>query len=137
MEDPQVRFEPRPWGDVDTPYIAIGGDARVREMADRFYDRIDASSPSLRAMLPKNDSTSRTKLYEFLSGWMGGPSLYIEKRGHPRLRMRHFPFAIGQAEVDEWIRCMDETMDEMGIEGQLRTFLDAQFTQSANHMRNR
>ena len=62
-------------------------------------DRVDASAPVLRAMLPKDDSVSRTKLYEFLSGWMGGPNLYIEKRGHPRLRMRHFPFAIGRDEV--------------------------------------
>ena len=126
----------KPWGDSATPYEELGGDARVRELVDRFYDIVDASAPTLRAMLPKNDSTSRTKLYEFLSGWMGGPPLYIEKRGHPRLRMRHFPFAIGLAEVEEWLRCMGQAMDEAGIDGQLRVYLDEQFHRSAHWMRN-
>lgn len=125
-----------PWGEGKTPYEAIGGDARVRLLADTFYDRIDASAPTLRAMLPKNDAISRDKLHEFLSGWMGGPQLYVEKRGHPRLRMRHFPFAIGVAEVEEWLRCMGEAMDEIGVDGQLRTFLDERFNHSAHWMQN-
>lgn len=126
-----------PWGNCATPYDELGGDARVRELVDRFYDIVDASAPTLRAMLPKDDSGSRTKLYEFLSGWMGGPPLYIEKRGHPRLRMRHFPFAIGLTEVEEWLRCMGEAMDELEIEGRLRVYLDEQFHRSAHWMRNK
>ena len=59
------------------PYDEIGGDGTVRELADAFYDRVDASAPVLRAMLPRDDSISRTKLYEFLSGWMGGPNLVL------------------------------------------------------------
>lgn len=127
----------RPWGDGATPYEAIGGDAVVRRLVETFYDRVDDSAPTLRAMLPKDDSVSRQKLYEFLSGWLGGPPLYIEKRGHPRLRMRHFPFAIGLEEVDEWLRCMNEALDEVGVTGQLRTYLDEQFHRSAHWMRNR
>ena len=127
----------RPWGEAATPYEAIGGDAAVRRLADLFYDRIDASAPTLRAMLPRNDTTSRQKLYEFMSGWMGGPNLYMEKRGHPRLRMRHFPFEIGRAEVEEWLRCMGEALDELGVAGPLRSYLDGQFTQSASWMQNR
>lgn len=127
----------RPWGEAATPYEAIGGDAAVRRLCHAFYDRIDATAPTLRAMLPRNDAGSRQKLYEFLSGWMGGPALYVAKRGHPRLRMRHSPFAIGEAEVEEWLRCMGEALDEIGVSGPLRGFLDAQFHQSAHWMRNR
>lgn len=126
-----------PWGDGETPYDAIGGDRRVRELADTFYDTVDASAPTLRAMLPRDDAVSRDKLYEFLSGWMGGPQLYVEKRGHPRLRMRHFPFAIGVAEVEEWLRCMGEALDALGVDGPLRSFLDERFSHSAHWMRNR
>lgn len=127
----------QPWGDAATPYEAIGGDTVVRSLVEHFYDRVDASAPTLRAMLPKDDTISRQKLYEFLSGWMGGPALYIEKRGHPRLRMRHFPFAIGLDEVHEWLRCMNEALDEVGVSGRLRTYLDEQFHRSAHWMRNR
>jgi hemoglobin len=126
-----------PWGREATPYEAIGGDAAVRSLVEAHYDRIDGTAPSLRAMLPADDSGSRQKLYEFLSGWLGGPPLYVAKRGHPRLRMRHFPFPIGEAEVAEWLRCMGEALDEQGIEGDLRAFLDEQFSLSAHHLRNR
>ena len=127
----------QPWGDAATPYLELGGDERVRELVEHFYDRVDESAPTLRAMLPKNDSISRQKLYEFLSGWMGGPPLYMEKRGHPRLRMRHFPFEIGLPEVEEWLRCMHEAMNELEIAGRLRTYLDGQFHRSAHWMRNK
>lgn len=131
------RSTPLPWGAAPSPYEEIGGETAVRELAERFYDRIDAGAPTLRAMLPSDDSVSRQKLYEFLSGWMGGPDLYVEKRGHPRLRMRHFPFQIGVDEVAEWLRCMGEAMDELAVTGPLRTFLDDRFAQSAHWMRNR
>lgn len=109
----------------------------MRRLADAFYDRIDASAPTLRAMLPRDDSGSRTKLYEFLSGWMGGPNVYIEKRGHPRLRMRHLPFAIGVGEVEEWLRCMREAMDDIQVPAPLRAYLDGQFVRAAHWMQNR
>ena len=125
-----------PWGDAATPYEELGGDPAVRTLVDTFYDIIDTESPKLRAMLPTNDAGSRTKLYEFLSGWMGGPPLYIEKRGHPRLRMRHLPFPIGTYEIDEWLRCMGKALDNCEVDGPLRPFLEAQFFQSAHWMRN-
>jgi len=127
----------QPWGDEPTPYAAIGGEAAVLELSNRFYDIVDETAPTLRAMLPKDDSNSRTKLYEFLSGWMGGPPLYMEKRGHPRLRMRHMPYEISLAEVEEWLRCMSRALDECGVSGRLRTYLDEQFLRSAHWMRNR
>jgi hemoglobin len=135
--DPTVRSEPKPWGDAATPYEALGGAEGVRGLVDRFYDRVDASAPTLRAMLPRDDSVSRDKLFEFLSGWTGGPDLYVDKRGHPRLRMRHFPFAIGLDEVEEWLRCMGEALDDCDVRGPLREFLDTRFHQSAHWMRNR
>ena len=128
--------QPNPWGPEATPYEAFGGDDRVRELVERFYDRVDASAPTLRAMLPRDDTLSRQKLYEFLSGWMGGPQLYVNKRGHPRLRMRHLPFPIGNDEVLEWLRCMNEALDELEITGTLRAFLDERLEVSAHWMRN-
>src|SRR5690606_30064062 len=92
----------RPWGDAATVYEAIGGDAAVRRLADAFYDIVEEEAPLLQAMLPANTSISRQKLYEFLSGWMGGPHLYWERRGHPALRMRHAPFPIDDGAATEW-----------------------------------
>ncbi len=135
--DPLARTDTgHPWGNEATPYDAIGGDAGVRTLVEAFYDRIDAESPKLRAMLPRNDSGSRQKLFEYLSGWLGGPNLYVEKHGHPRLRMRHFPFAIGEAEADEWMRCMRLALDDAEISEPARTFLDTRLTPLALHMVN-
>lgn len=126
-----------PWGDAATPYEELGGDAPVRDLVDAFYDIIEEESPVLRDMLPKNTSTSRQKLYEYLSGWLGGPPLYTEKRGHPRLRMRHLPFPIGPDEADEWMRCFRKAMDRTGVEGPIRDFLDSKLEPLAVHMINR
>jgi len=126
----------KPWGRAATPYEEIGGEDAVRRLVETFYDRIDADSPELRAMLPRDDSGSRQKLYEFLSGWLGGPQLYIERRGHPKMRLRHLPFAIGPSEAEEWLRCMGDAMDDCGVDGALRHYLDVRFQQMALHMVN-
>ena len=126
----------KPWGEAATPYEEIGGEDGVRRLVETFYDRVDAESPTLRAMLPRDDTGSRQKLFEFLSGWLGGPQLYIERRGHPRMRLRHLPFAIGAAEAQEWLRCMGEAMDDCGFDGPLRRYLDVRFQQMALHMVN-
>ncbi len=125
-----------PWGPEATPYQAIGGELVVRRLIETFYDRIDAESPILRAMLPRDDSGSRQKLFEYFSGWLGGPDLYVEKRGHPRLRMRHFPFSIGAEEAAEWMRCMRIAMDETGLSGELQAYLDTRLAALADHMQN-
>lgn len=126
------------FGLQNTPYEALGGDARVRTLVDTFYDHMDADEAfaGIRGLHPASLASSREKLYEFLSGWLGGPNLYIEKRGHPRLRGRHMPFAIGVSERDQWLACMARAMDDCGITGELRTFLDARFAHVANFMRN-
>ena len=83
-----------------TPYELIGGEAKVRELVDRFYDYMDteAEAQTVRQLHAKSLKSSREKLFLFLSGWLGGPDLYIQKYGHPMLRRRHLPFAIGRRE---------------------------------------
>lgn len=124
------------FGPHNSPFDAIGGETEVRALVDAFYDRIARESPAVRALHPEDDSESRQKLFEFLVGWLGGPPLYIEKRGHPRLRMRHAPFRIDQHAVDEWLRCMSLAMDDRTITGPLRDFLTERLSHTANFMRN-
>ena len=130
----------QPWGDEATPYEAIGGDAAVRELSNRFYDIVEETAPTLRAMLPKDDSISRTKLYEFLSGWMGGPPLYMEKRGHPRLRMRHMPFTVGPLERDRWLlhraAAVERVCAERSVPEDIAEEMMAYFVPAAEHLRN-
>ncbi len=127
---------PGGFGPERTPYDAIGGDTEVRALVDAFYDHVQSDSPHVRGMHPEDDTTSRQKLYEFLSGWLGGPPLYIERHGHPRLRMRHAPFPIDGKAVEEWLMCMSAAMDDRGIEGELRAFLDERFSHVAHFMKN-
>jgi len=126
-----------PWGEAPTPYEEIGGAERVRGLAEAFYDVIEEESPTLRAMLPASTRNTRQKFFMYMSGWLGGPSLYEEKWGHPRLRMRHLPFSIGGEEAAEWLRCMRIAMTRAGIAEPLRSFLDERLAQLALHMRNR
>ncbi len=79
----------RPWGDAATPYEELGGAEPLRALVDCFYDHIRADSPRLSSLHPADDTNSRRNLFEYLSGWMGGPNLYTQRKGHPRLRMRH------------------------------------------------
>jgi hemoglobin len=122
-----------------TPYEEIGGDAKVREMVDRFYDLmdLDPAYAGIRKLHPPSMETSREKLYMFLSGWMGGPGLYMEKYGHPMLRARHLPFPIAISERDQWMDCMKRAMEAVGVEEGLRQGLYNAFSQTADWMRNR
>ena len=126
-----------PWGPEATPYEALGAEEGVRSLVEAFYDRIDLESPVLRAMLPRDDSTSRRKLFEYLSGWLGGPDLYVNERGHPRLRMRHLPFAIGEEEAREWMRCMGLAMEDAGVRADVERYLASRLGDLASHMVNR
>ncbi len=126
-----------PWGEAVTPFEEIGGADAVRALAHAFYDVIEEESPRLREMLPANTSRTREKFSMYLSGWLGGPPLYEERWGHPRLRMRHMPFDIGRFEADEWMRCMRLALNRSGVESPLKVFLDERFEQLADHMRNK
>lgn len=122
-----------------TPYEAIGGEAAVAALSDRFYALMDSvpQFAGIRAMHPAELRESRDKLFMFLSGWLGGPDLYVQNVGHPMLRRRHLPFAIGEAERDQWVACMMLAMEEVGIEPALRQRLLQSFFNTADFMRNR
>lgn len=137
MPDDPARSAERPWGDAPSPYLQIGGATGVRDLVDAFYDLIESESPVLRAMLPDDTSESRDKLFEFLSGWMGGPPLYWERRGHPALRMRHAPFAIGSYEAEEWTRCMSAAVEGLTLSEELSRFLVGELGRAALQLRNR
>lgn len=123
---------------VPTHYEQLGGDAGIRRLVDRFYDLMDTApeATAVRRLHATSLKVSRDKLYKFLSGWTGGPDLYVQEHGHPRLRMRHFPFAIAARERDEWLWCMDRALDEHEMPDDLRQFLKQRFHQLADHMRN-
>ena len=122
----------------DTPYQWAGGEATVRALVDRFYDLMDLESAykELRAVHGPDLSSARDKLFWFLSGWLGGPQAYTDRFGHPRLRMRHMPFAIGILERDQWLACMAQAMRETGLDPALRERLENSFFQTADWMRN-
>ena len=120
-------------------YGLIGGAEKLREMVDRFYDlmELEPEFSGIRILHPTPINSSRDKLFWFLSGWMGGPDLYIEQFGHPRLRARHLPFSIGVSERDQWLRCMAWAMQDVGIEEGLQQHLMTSFYQTADWMRNK
>jgi hemoglobin len=120
-------------------YQLIGGADKLRDMVDRFYDlmELEPEFAGIRVMHPTPIDSSRDKLFWFLSGWMGGPNLYIEQFGHPRLRARHLPFSIGVSERDQWLRCMAWAMQDVGIEAGLQEHLMTSFYQTADWMRNK
>lgn len=125
--------------DTQTPYELLGGENGVRELVDRFYDYMDAesSAQTVRDMHAKTLRVSRDKLFMFLSGWLGGPDLYIQQYGHPRLRARHLPFSIGEAERDQWMHCMRLALADMSLDEVLKQKLEQAFWATADHMRNR
>ena len=108
-------------------------------MVDRFYDlmELEPEFALIRSLHPTPMDGSRDKLYWFLSGWMGGPDLYIEQFGHPRLRARHLPFAIASPERDQWLRCMAWAMQDVGVEQTLQVRLMQSFYETADWMRNK
>lgn len=122
-----------------TPYQRIGGEPTVRELVDRFYDYMDRlpEAAEVRRLHAKSLKGSREKLFLFLSGWLGGPSLYVERFGHPRLRARHLPFSIGNAERDQWMLCMRRALADMQLDPALEAELTEAFARTADHMRNR
>lgn len=136
-----MQIEEKPPGQppFETPFEWIGGEGRIRELVDRFYDLMDLEPGygALRAAHGSELVNARERLNMFLVGWMGGPQHYTERFGHPRLRMRHMPFSIGIAERDQWVTCMDQAMRETGVDEALREQLKASFMNTADWMRNR
>jgi hemoglobin len=122
-----------------TPFDRLGGESAVRELVDRFYDLMDLEPAyaGLRALHQAAREATRDKLFWYLCGWLGGPNHYIERFGHPMLRARHLPYAIGNAERDQWMACMTQALGECGVDAELVQGLRHAFQGTADWMRNR
>ena len=117
-------------------YEAAGGEPAFRELVGRFYARV-ATDPVLRAVYPEEDlSGAAERLTLFLIQYWGGPSTYSQQRGHPRLRLRHQPFAIGRRERDAWLGHMTAAVDSLdltpGVKKALLDYFDAASTAMIN-----
>jgi hemoglobin len=123
---------------MTTAFELLGREEGIRALVDRFYDEMDRlpEAAGIRALHPEDLEDSRRKLWMFLVGRLGGPPLYEQERGHPRLRARHMPFVIGPAEADQWVMCMDLALQAHVPHEQLRTELAQFFRQVAGHMIN-
>lgn len=115
-----------------------GGTEKLRQLVETFYDIMDTDSKAapIRALHPADLTSSREKLFMFLTGWTGGPQLYIERYGHPRLRQRHMSFSIGESERDQWMYCMIGAMHQMNLDEKLLQKLANQLYGVADFMRN-
>lgn len=120
-----------------TPYVLLGGDEGVRRLAKAFYAAMDRlpEAKTIREMHKDNLDEIEEKLYEFLSGWLGGPHHYFNKYGTVCLTKPHRPYVIGEAERDQWLQCMDEALDEVGAPDELKAMLKKPFFTIANMMR--
>lgn len=123
---------------MTTHYQRIGGEIPLRQLAHRFYEIMDElpEAYGIRKLHPAVLTESATKLFEFLSGWTGGPPLFVEKYGHPMLRRRHFPFQIDADARDQWLLCMRLALEETVADASLRCELHDAFIRVADHMRN-
>lgn len=123
---------------VKSPYERIGGESGLRQLVTEFYRVMDTAPEAKRCRDLHHESLSEAseKLFLFLSGWLGGPNLYIEKYGHPRMRKRHFPFVITVIHRDEWLWCMKQSLDVHPANKKFKAELFDSFKAFAEHMRN-
>ncbi|QSA99276.1 group II truncated hemoglobin [Methylococcus sp. EFPC2] len=119
-------------------YEQIGGEDAVRRLVERFYQLMDERPQAavIRAMHAEDLSSAKEKLFLFLSGWLGGPPLYAERYGPPRLRQAHLGFAIDEKARDAWMDCMKLALAEEVADPALRAQLTASFFKTADFLRN-
>lgn len=129
---PAVSVAPNPH------YRQIGGESAVRRLVERFYALMNElpEAGTIRALHPPDLTAAQDRLFMFLSGWLGGPPLYAERFGPPRLRQSHLPFPIGTAERDAWMLCMTRALDEVVPDAALRAQLTQSFFKTADFLRN-
>ncbi|CAM3730644.1 group II truncated hemoglobin [Bordetella sputigena] len=136
-----TRVEPifEPLDHTRTIFELLGGEDAVRALVNRFYDLMDMEEDfaALRAAHGPSLDSAREKLFLFLCGYFGGPDHYVQRYGHPRLRARHLPFSIGEAERDQWVACMGRAMQDLGVPAPLMDRLLHAFCGTADWMRNR
>ncbi|MBY5994186.1 group II truncated hemoglobin [Ferrimonas balearica] len=120
-------------------YERMGGEPVVRALAHRFYQLMaqDSDYAELRALHPEDLGGSEQKLFEFLSGWLGGPPLFEQRHGHPMLRARHLPFPIDKRQRNLWLHCMKRALEVEVRDRQVRRAMLEALIPLADHMRNR
>lgn len=125
-------------GNTVTLYEAVGGEETIRRLVRRFYELMDTlpEAKACRAVHPPSLEGSEEKLFEYLTGWLGGPQLYTAKYGHPMLRRRHFVAPIGPAERDGWLLCFETALAETVENPNLRDAILEPARRLAMHMQN-
>ncbi|GAE25308.1 hemoglobin-like protein HbO [Halalkalibacter wakoensis JCM 9140] len=118
-----------------TPFDALGGEEILSQLVDRFYEKV-SRHPDLSPLFPDDLTETARKQKQFLTQFLGGPSLYTEEHGHPMLRARHMPFVITPVQAEAWLECMERAMDDIGITGLIREFMLERLTMTAHHMVN-
>ena len=121
-----------------TPYLLMGGKKAISSLVERFYFYMDTlpEAKELRAVHAADLSSAKDKLYKFLSGWLGGPDLFVQQYGHPRLKQRHFPFKVNQQVRDQWVFCMRKALYEIAMQDELRNKIKQAIEDLATHMIN-
>lgn len=122
----------------NTPYVHIGGEKAIRALVNKFYFYMDTlpETQGIRAIHQNDLAAANDKLFKFLSGWLGGPNLFVEEFGHPMLRARHFPFEIGISERDQWMLCMNKALNEIPMLEELHLNIKNALQDLATHMIN-
>jgi hemoglobin len=124
-------------GQEVTFYEAVGGEETFRRLVHRFYEGV-AADPVLRPLYPEEDlGPAEERLRLFLIQYWGGPRTYGERRGHPRLRMRHAPFPIGGPQRDAWLTHMRAAVDDLALPEQLDAMLWDYLVMAANSLINK
>jgi hemoglobin len=123
---------------MTSPFERIGGQATVDRVIDAFYDNMETlpEAKIIRALHPEDLGSTREVLKKYLAEWLGGPPAYSQERGHPRLRARHLPFSIGDAERDAWMFCMRRAMESVVTDAEAREWILQKLSGVADWMRN-
>lgn len=124
---------------MDNPhYRQLGGEPAVRRLVERFYQLMTElpQAREIRAMHPADLTEAKERLFLFLSGWLGGPPLYAERFGQPRLRRAHMGFPIDEKARDAWMACMSQALAEQTPDPALLAQLTASFFKTADFLRN-
>ncbi len=123
---------------LESNFERVGGQPAVDRIVDAFYRRMDSlpEAAAIRSLHPSDLTETKIVLKKYLGEWLGGPKQYSSERGHPKLRMRHQPFRIGDAERDAWLLCMGGALEEVVPSPSLRKLLFDQLGKVADWMRN-
>ena len=118
----------------NTPYYLLGGEQAIRNLCDTFYTVMDSlpETQTIRAMHGKDLSKISQRLFEYLSSWLGGPDLYVKNYGSMCITQAHAPYSIGEAERDQWLLCMNETLGRISASDEVKAMLKQPFFQVAN-----